>query len=39
MNINQLKTFIVLADCLSVTETSKRLFCTQPAVSIKIRKL
>ncbi|BAS47929.1 LysR family transcriptional regulator [Aggregatibacter actinomycetemcomitans NUM4039] len=29
----------MLADCLSVTETSKRLFCTQPAVSIKIRKL
>ncbi|MGY4678226.1 LysR family transcriptional regulator [Ursidibacter arcticus] len=39
MNLNQLKTFMVLSECLNVTETAERLFCTQPSVSIKIRKL
>ena len=39
MNLPQLKAFVTLADCASVTETAERLFCTQPAVSIKIRKL
>lgn len=39
MNLNQLKTFMVLSDCLNVTETAEKLFCTQPSVSIKIRKL
>lgn len=39
MNFTQLKTFLVLADCLSVTETAEKLFCSQPAVSIKIKKL
>ncbi len=39
MNLSQLKTFIILSECLSVTETAEKLFCTQPAVSIKIKKL
>lgn len=39
MNFNQVETFLVLADCLSVTETAERLNCTQPAVSARIRGL
>lgn len=39
MNLTQLKTFLVLADCLNVTETAEKLFCSQPSVSIKIKKL
>ncbi|OOR96801.1 LysR family transcriptional regulator [Canicola haemoglobinophilus] len=39
MNLSQLKTFMVLSECLNVTETAEKLFCTQPSVSIKIRKL
>lgn len=39
MNPTQLKTFLVLADCLNVTETAEKLFCSQPSVSIKIKKL
>lgn len=39
MNTQRLKTFLILADCLNVTETANRLFCTQPAVSIQIKKL
>ncbi|ALM51463.1 LysR family transcriptional regulator [Halomonas huangheensis] len=39
MNIVQLKTFLVLAECLNVTETSVRMNCTQPAVSARIRNL
>lgn len=39
MNLSQLKTFMVLSECLNVTETAEKLFCTQPSVSIKIKKL
>lgn len=39
MNLQQLKAFVVLSECLSVTETADRLFCTQPSVSIKIKNL
>lgn len=39
MNIRQIETFLVLADCLSVTETAETLHCTQPAVSARIRGL
>lgn len=39
MNINQLEAFLMLADCLSVTETAKRMHCTQPAVTMRIRML
>ncbi len=39
MNLQQLKAFVVLSECLSVTETAERLFCTQPSVSIKIKNL
>lgn len=39
MNINQLDAFLVLADCLSVTETARRVHCTQPAVTMRIQML
>lgn len=39
MNFNQIKAFILLAEGYSVTETSKKLFCTQPSISMKIKKL
>lgn len=39
MNLSQLNAFLLLAKGLNVTETAKQLFCTQPSVSIKIRKL
>ncbi|MFC0226652.1 LysR family transcriptional regulator [Serratia aquatilis] len=39
MEIRQLEAFAILSECLSVTRTAERLFCTQPAVSISIRKL
>lgn len=39
MNLSQLNAFLLLANGLNVTETAKQLFCTQPSVSIKIRKL
>lgn len=39
MNLSQIKAFIVLSECLNVTETANKLFCTQPSVSIKIKKL
>ncbi|WP_447878775.1 LysR family transcriptional regulator [Serratia fonticola] len=39
MDIKQLEAFVVLSECLSVTRAAEQLYCTQPAVSIKIRKL
>ncbi|HCE2839424.1 TPA: LysR family transcriptional regulator [Vibrio parahaemolyticus] len=39
MNLSQLEAFLLLAEGLSVTETSERLHCTQPSISIKIKKL
>ena len=39
MNISQIKTFLTLAECLSMTETVARMHCTQPAVSARIRGL
>ncbi|EKT58152.1 LysR family transcriptional regulator [Providencia burhodogranariea] len=39
MNLSQLDAFLLLANGYNVTETAERLFCTQPSVSIKIRKL
>ncbi|NBM54470.1 LysR family transcriptional regulator [Proteus sp. G2669] len=39
MNLSQLDAFLLLANGFNVTETAERLFCTQPSVSIKIRKL
>lgn len=39
MNINQLQTFLILSDCLNVTETAQKTHCSQPAVSTKIRIL
>ncbi|OOF64737.1 LysR family transcriptional regulator [Rodentibacter sp. Ppn85] len=39
MNLTQIRAFVVLSECLNVTETAQRLFCTQPAVSIKIKNL
>ncbi|MDH2925612.1 MULTISPECIES: LysR family transcriptional regulator [Lonepinella] len=39
MNFSQLETFLVLAQTLSITKTAEKTFCTQPAVSIKIRNL
>lgn len=39
MNLSQLDAFLLLASGYNVTETAERLFCTQPSVSIKIRKL
>lgn len=35
----KLKTFSVLTECGSYTETAKKLYCTQPAVSQHIRFL
>jgi len=39
MGIGQLEAFVVLSECLSVTRAAEQLYCTQPAVSIKIKKL
>ena len=39
MDIKQLEAFVILSECLSVTRAAEQLYCTQPAVSIKIRKL
>ncbi|EFN4220298.1 LysR family transcriptional regulator, partial [Escherichia coli] len=39
MNFSQLKTFLLLAEGLTVTETAERLHCTQPSVSIRLKKL
>ncbi len=39
MNLSQIDAFLLLADGFNVTETAERLFCTQPSISIKIRKL
>lgn len=39
MDIKQLEAFVILSECLSVTLTAEQLYCTQPAVSMKIRKL
>ncbi|HEJ9488149.1 TPA: LysR family transcriptional regulator [Proteus mirabilis] len=39
MNLSQLDAFLLLANGFNVTETAERLFCTQPSVSIKIKKL
>lgn len=39
VNINQIEAFLVLAECLSVTETARRMHCTQPAVTMRIRML
>ncbi|MGK5721840.1 LysR family transcriptional regulator, partial [Proteus mirabilis] len=39
MNISQINAFLLLANGFNVTETAKQLFCTQPSISIKIRKL
>mgnify|MGYP003558054317 FL=1 len=33
------KTFMILAECKSFTETAKRLFCSQPTVSQHIQQL
>jgi DNA-binding transcriptional LysR family regulator len=37
--IEKLHTFIVLANCSSFTEAAEKLFCSQPAVSMKIHSL
>ncbi|OMQ23038.1 LysR family transcriptional regulator [Serratia oryzae] len=39
MDIGQLEAFVVLSECLSVTRAAEQLYCTQPAVSIRIKKL
>ena len=36
---NWYKTFIVLADCRSYTETARRLYCSQPTVTQHIQQL
>lgn len=37
--IDRYKTFMILAECKSFTETAKRLFCSQPTVSQHIQQL
>ncbi len=39
VNFNQLEAFLILADCLNLTETANRMHCSQPAMSQKIRAL
>ncbi|MBL0573290.1 LysR family transcriptional regulator [Aeromonas hydrophila] len=39
INLNQLEAFLILADCLNLTETAHRMHCSQPAMSQKIRTL
>ena len=36
---NWYKTFIVLSECRSYTETAKRLYCSQPTVTQHIKQL
>ncbi len=36
---HQLKIFIKVCECLSITKTAEELFLTQPAVSIQLKKL
>ena len=37
--LHQLRVFLKVVDCLSITKASKELFLTQPAVSIQLKKL
>lgn len=39
MDINKLKTFLVLTECKSFTKTADVLYCSQPAVSKQIESL
>lgn len=39
MDINKLKTFLVLAECNSFTKTADILYCSQPAISKQISSL
>lgn len=39
MNISQIKTFLTLAECRSMTETAARMHLHLPAVSARIRGL
>ncbi len=39
MNIQTLETFIILAENNNFTKTSQKLFCTQAAISIRIKNL
>lgn len=39
MNLNQLQAFLILSDCLNLTETANLMHCSQPAMSQKIRTL
>ena len=38
-SFNQLEAFLILAECLNLTETAQRMHCSQPAMSQKIRAL
>lgn len=37
--LDKMKMFIVLAECLSFTETARRMFCSQPTISHQIQQL
>lgn len=37
--LDKIETFITLADCLSFTETAKRLYCSQPTITTQIQQL
>ncbi len=39
VNISRLETFLVLAECLSFSDAAEKLFCSQPSVSMQIRRL
>lgn len=39
MNLSQLKAFILLAKGINETEAAKQLHCTQPSISMRIKKL
>ena len=39
LDLDQLQTFAVIADCGSFTEAARRVFKTQSAVSMQIKRL
>ena len=39
MNIRQLEIFLAVCETMSITETAKRLYLSQPAISKTIREL
>ncbi|OAS19903.1 LysR family transcriptional regulator [Paenibacillus oryzisoli] len=37
--LDKIEAFITLAECLSFTETAKRLYCSQPTITTQIQQL